>query len=346
MVDVAARAGVSQSTVSFVLNGLDDKRISETTRARVLEAARALGYRHRSAERSTPPGTEGVIGLLVDEIATSVYASMSIEAAQEAAWRHGLLLEVAMSGGDPAYERAALERWSDASVRGVIYASILTRRVSPPDTLSAQRAVLLNCHEDAARFPAVVPAERRGGEAATRALIEADHQRIGFITGETWMEASAQRQEGYERALREAGRAVDPELIAIGNFLPTGGYDATRALMSRANPPDAIFCANDLMAIGCYDALRSIGERPGETVAVIGYDDQDLAQYLRPRLSTVLLPHREMGRWCVQALLSEPDAPPSTPYRIECPLVPRESHRVRRARRAASTRRRRPRSAG
>lgn len=327
MKDVALRAGVSQSTVSFVLNGLDDMRIGAETRRRVIAAAEELGYRRRAAGR--PPKNAGheVIGLMFDEVATSPFAAISIEGVQEAAWKHDVLVEVVMTGGDRAYEAAILRKWSTDRVRGVIYGSILTHRVAPPDALAGHRAVLLNCYEEKARLPSVVPAERRGGEVATQALIAAGHRRIAFISGEPWMEASDQRMEGYERALRAAGVPVDPSLVVEGNFLPSGGRNATLRLLDDGARPDAIFCANDLMAVGCYEALKERGIRVGEEIAVMGYDDQEIAQQLAPPLSTVLLPHREMGQWAARMIVGNEDLTPEQ-VRLECPLVLRDSHRA------------------
>lgn len=326
MKDIALKAGVSQSTVSFVLNGQENMRISEETRKRVTDAVAELGYRPRGAGR--PPKDAGVrvIGLMLDEIATSPFAAISIEGVQETAWKENVVVEVVMTGGDKEYEASVLRKWAADRVEGVVYGSILTREVTPPDTLAKHRAVLLNCYEAQGRIPSVVPAERRGGEAATRVLIEAGHRKIAFITGENWMEASDQRLEGYERALRQANIPVDPNLIVEGNFLPSGGRFATLRLLDGPVRPDAIFCANDLMAVGCYEALKERGEQVGETMAVMGYDDQEIAQHLSPALSTVLLPHREMGSWCAQVLLS-PSENQKDQVRMECPVVVRQSHR-------------------
>jgi LacI family transcriptional regulator len=269
-----------------------------------------------------------VIGLMFDEVATSPFAAISIEGAQEEAWKSGALVEVVMTGGDPNYEAAVLRKWAADRVDGVIYASILTRRVSPPEMLSRHRAVLMNCYDPEARFASIVPAERRGGEAAAQVLIENGHKRIAFISGEAWMEASDQRLEGYERALRAAGIAVDPALIVEGNFLPSGGYAATHRLLDNGRP-DAIFCANDLTAVGCYEALKERGERIGETIAVMGYDDQEIAQHLNPPLSTVLLPHRDMGQWCAARVLERTPLEAGS-LRLECPCVIRNSHERRR----------------
>lgn len=328
MKDVAVRAGVSQSTVSFVLNGMDGMRISAETRKRVLDAMAEIGYRPRPAGRPSNAEAQRVIGVMFDEVATSPFAAISIEGVQEEAWKANVLVEITMTGGDKAYEAAILRKWAAERVEGVIYGSILTRRVAPPEALARHRAVLLNCHDPERRFGSVVPAERRGGEVATRALIEAGHRRIAFISGEPWMEASAQRMEGYERALRAADIPIDPSLSVEGNFLPSGGRAATLRLMSGPLRPDAIFCANDLMAVGCYEALKELGEKIGETIAVMGYDDQEIAQHLSPALSTVLLPHREMGQWAAGAILSG-ETSAVDQMRLECPLVARDSHVIR-----------------
>lgn len=325
MKDVAAHAGVSQSTVSFVLNGIEDMRIASETRARVLKAVAELGYRPRSAGRPPSAQSKRVIGFMLDEIATSPFAAISIDGAQDEARKHDALLEIVMTGGDPEYEAAALRKWAGDGVHGVIYGSILTRKAVPPETLRRHRAVLLNCYDGASRYASVVPAERRGGEAATKALLAEGYRKIAFISGEAWMDASRQRKEGFERALREAGAAIDPLLMREGNFLPSGGHAATRDLLRSGPRPDAIFCANDLMAVGCYEALKELGERPGKTMAVMGYDDQEIAQHLSPALSTVLLPHREMGQWAVKSLMADKTTPPAQ-ARMECPLVLRISH--------------------
>lgn len=324
MKDVALKAGVSQSTVSFVLNGLEDMRISRDTRKRVMEAVEELGYRPRGAGRPPKAPGSGIIGLMIDEIATSPFAAISIEGVQEEAWKRDVIVEIVMTGGNADYEVEVLKKWAGDNALGVIYGSILTREIHPSDALARHKTVLLNCYDRGDRHSSVVPAERRGGETATRALIDAGHRRIAFISGEPWMEASDQRMEGYERALRAARIPVDPSLIVEGNFLPSGGRAATLKLMEGDRRPDAIFCANDLTAVGCYEALKELGERPGETVAVMGYDDQEIAQHLSPPLSTVLLPHREMGQWCVERLLG-PDQPFEA-HRMECPLVLRSSH--------------------
>jgi LacI family transcriptional regulator len=187
--------------------------------------------------------------------------------------------------------------------------------------------VLLNCYSDDRGFPSVVPGEVAGGHRATEALIEAGHQRIAIITGELWMDAARDRLKGYRQALATADIPYDPVLVREGNWQPSAGYDQTNALMNLPRPPTAIFCSNDRMAVGCYEALK---ERrlsiPGD-VSVIGYDDEEVARHLSPQLTTLVLPHREMGRWAVERGLAlvanRREKYPIT--KLECPLIERAS---------------------
>lgn len=330
MKDIARDAGVSQTTVSFVLNDNRDVAISEETRSRVVQSAERLGYEHRYAavqpkSKSHPP----VIGFLIDEIATSVFASISIDGAQQTAWSAGYLLQLATSHNDHGYEEDILARWLDEGVAGVIYGSILTRKVSPPNLLRSTNAVLLNCYTDTGEYTSIVPAETMGGFIATESLINAGCTRIAYIGGEDWMEAAHDRQQGYRNALSSHHLERVDSLIKPGNFLPSGGYKATRELLSEDLIPDGIFCANDLMAIGAYEAIKEAGLRIPEDISVVGYDDQEVAAHLNPPLSTVLLPHREMGQWAVDLILSIQSSKKQKPrtIRLECPFVPRDSIR-------------------
>lgn len=325
MKDVARHAGVSQSTVSFVLNNVTDVAIGAETRQRVMDAVELLGYRRRPQGMAGAPASHPIIGFVVDEIATSPFSAITIEGAQEAAWRHGYLLEVAMTGEDESYEKALLDKWLQQGIAGVIYCSILTRAVTPPPQLRQFRSVLVNCHSDKEPYPAVVPSEVVGGFAATEALLRRGRRRIAFIDGEMWMEAAKDRLTGYRNALTTYDIPVDENLIREGNFLPSGGYEQTRALLDEGHNIDAIFCANDLTAVGCYEALKERNLRIPEDIAVMGYDDQEIAQHLNPALSTVLLPHREMGQWAVDFLLSPDMERHDRVYKLECPLVMRAS---------------------
>lgn len=326
MVDVANQARVSQTTVSLVLNHADGARLSAETRRRVMEAADRIGYRLvRRGPLSLSSPTS--IGFVCDEISTDPWTAIELDGVREKAWEHGLTVTTMVTRGDGDLEAAALAQLTAQPLLGLIYATINTRLVEAPATPARLPTVLLNCHAANGALTSVVPGELAGGHAATDVLIHAGHRRIGYINGEASMEAARQRLRGYRQALATADLPFSAELAREGNWQPLSGYEATRGLMSLPAPPTAIFCANDLMAVGCYDALRELGLRIPDDVAVIGYDDREIAQHLHPPLTTVLLPHFEMGSIAAELLI---DAAAGSTVRarqikVECPIVTRGS---------------------
>jgi LacI family transcriptional regulator len=141
------------------------------------------------------------------------------------------------------------------------------------------------------------------------------------------MEAAQDRLEGYRRALATADIPFDPDLVVEGDWSASAGYAGTQKLLALRERPTAIFCQNDRTAIGCYEALKEAGLRIPEDISVVGYDDEEIARHLHPRLTSSILPHRAMGQWAVQRL-DEPFHDHHRRYpitKLECPLVPRDS---------------------
>jgi LacI family transcriptional regulator len=328
MTEVAAAAGVSQTTFSLVLNDALGARLSAKTRQRVLDAAKNLNYRlvRRGAARPPPIGAS-VVGFVVDELSTDPWCAIALDGAREKAWEHGLTISAAVTRGDAEMEQAVQAQFEGQPLIGLIYGTIQTRRIAPSPALYRIPTVLLNCYVADRSLPSVMPGEILGGQIATTRLIRAGHRRIGLIEGEVWMDASRDRQKGYRQALANAEILFDPDLVRPGNWEPSAGYEQTHALMNLKDPPTAIFCANDLMALGCYEALKELGERIPEDVAVIGYDDREIAQFTRPPLTTVLLPHFEMGTLAAEYLLNNPvqSKGRQAQIKVECPLVERNS---------------------
>lgn len=328
MTDIAALAGVSQTTVSLVLNNALGARLSAQTRQRVLDAAKQLGYRliKRGAPRAAASGAAAV-AFVVDEMSTDPWCAIALDGVREKAWEHGLTVSVAVTRGDGEMEQAALGQLAAQPLLGVIYGTIQTREVTPPPGLAGLPAVLLNCYVADRTLPSIAPGEVLGGRRATERLIQAGHSRIGLIQGESWMDAMRDRLKGYRQALSSHDIPFDPVLVRPGNWEPSAGFEETRKLMALAAPPTAIFCANDLMALGCYEALKELGLRIPVDVAVIGYDDREIAQFMRPPLTTVLLPHFEMGTLAVEYLVDHAGRPERRPAqtKVECPLVERSS---------------------
>ena len=328
MTDIAKLAGVSQSTVSLVINHMSGAKVSAATRDAVLRIAREIGY---PLERHAPPAApreRNLIVYLSDELATSPHAMQTIEGARDGAWEHGCLLAVFATRGDPALEGAVLARMlADPGLLGVLYAAIFTRAVSLPAVLSGVPAVLLNCHTRDRQYSSVVPSEVLGGFAATMHLAQYGHRRIGMINGEGWIEAAAERLKGYRQAFSTCDLPFDPQLVREGDWQVGAGYRHALDLLSLPEPPTALFCANDLMAVGAIEAARKLGLGVPQQVSIVGYDDQDLARYTTPPLSTVLLPNYEMGRWAAQALVDQTRGSLArrTNIKMDCPLVERES---------------------
>ncbi len=312
MTDVARAAGCSQATVSIVLKNAPGVRISAETRARVIQAARTLNYATTTmAHLATPDpgpahGTE-LFGFVVDQLATSPEAVVAIEGARQAAWDEGGIIIAAQTMNDTEMEEKTIAALARSGVAGLVYMTIFTRKITLPSALTGLGLpiALLNCYSSDHRLPSVVPGEAEGGHAATRHLIEAGHRRIAMITGEPWMEAARDRARGYRRALSEAGIGFDPALVTEGNWSPSSGYENTRRLLALPDRPSAIFCQNDRMAIGCYEAIKDAGLHIPDDISVVGYDDEEISRHLYPQLTTVVLPHRLMGHWAIERLKTQ-----------------------------------------
>jgi LacI family transcriptional regulator len=328
MMDVALAAGVSQTTVSLVLNNVAGTRLSASTRQRVREAARALGYMlpRRNQGAAVPVGAT-VIGFLSDDISTDPWCAIQLDAVREKAWEHGLTVAAAVTHGDPALEEVLLGQFLAQPLVGLIYATVLTRHIPPLPQLYRTPTVLLNCYVPDHSLASVVPGELVGGYVATLRLIRAGHRRIAHIHGQSWTDPARDRLRGYRRALAEHDILFDPALVLPGNWEPPTGYEHTTTLLGLAEPPTAIFVANDMMAVGCYDALKERGLRIPDDVSVVGYDDREIAQFMRPPLTTVVLPHHEMGLQAAEALIDGQVRPEGRQpqIKVECPLVERES---------------------
>lgn len=329
MNDIAKQAGVSQSTVSLVINDVSGTKVSRQTRETVLRIARELGYPLERHVRSPARQQRNLILYLADELSTSPHAMQTIDGAKDFAWNNDCLVAVFATRSDRELESAVLAQMLDnPALLGVIYSTIFTRAATLPPELANVPTVLLNCHTRERTHSSVVPSELLGGFAATMHLIEAGHRRIGFINGEGWLEAASERLKGYRQALSTADIPYDAALVREGDWQVGSGFDHAMELLSLPNRPTALFCANDLMAVGALDAARKLRLDVPKKLSIVGYDDQDLAQYTHPPLSTVLLPNYEMGRWAAETLIAETrSTEPSRRIHIkmECPLVPRES---------------------
>lgn len=332
--DIAQLAGVSRGTVSRVLN--HHPAVNAETRQRVNAVIEQLSYRPNFSARQMRTNSSHLVGfgLLTDEVITTPYAVDMIRGAQETLWAQGKVMLVVNAGYQQDTTEASLEALLERRVEGIIYAAMYHRPIEFLPPISQVPIVLANCFSPDGAYTAVVPDEVAGGYAAVRHLLMKGHRRIGFINlGPTTrgevppLAASNGRLQGYKNALMEFGVPFDESLICYTNQSPAANYRLAYELMQLPEPPTAIFCGNDRTALGCYGALSQLGLRIPDDVAVVGFDNQlDIAQGLWPPLTTVQLPHYEMGKWAVEYLMAvgDPHAQP-VHQMIDCPLVERES---------------------
>ncbi len=323
--DVAEAAGVSTATVSLVINKKKNARIADETRERVSAAIRQLGYRPNAMAKNLVSGTSRFIGLVADGVATTPLAGQIIHGAQDEAWKNGYALLIASTEGSRDLEADAIAMMLEYKVRGILYSTWFHRPTDIPETLREADFVLVNCFSPepgAAR--AVVPDEAQGGRSATEILLRRGHVRIAFINAATPALARDGRLQGYKDALEAAGIPFDPDMVLEAAPDQEGGYGATKELLRRN--VTAVYCYNDRMAMGLYDGLRENGLSIPDDIAVVGFDNQEvIAAHLRPPLSTVSLPHYELGAAGVRMLLGLDGAPIESAVKVMCPTIERAS---------------------
>jgi LacI family transcriptional regulator len=275
----------------------------------VFAAAAELGYRPNVAARSLRTQKTSTLAFISDIVATTRFAGDMIRGALDAAREHDHVLLIAETQGDESFEQHAIEAMLDRQVDGVIYAAMATRQLVVPAALLSQPIVLLNAVSAEGR-PCVLPDDEQAGHAVATALIEAGHRdRISLIGRNRLKEkdpevslAAHGRHRGVERALNEAGAGLHAS-VSCQDWLPEHGYAAMRSLLRKPTRPTAVICMNDRLAFGAYQALADAGLEIPQDMSVISFDDDAIAAWLRPGLSTAALPHEQMGRQAVELLL-------------------------------------------
>ena len=300
--DVAKRAGVSPKTVSNVIN--QHPHVRPSTRAKVLQAVQEMEYHPNIAARGLVTRRRNLIGLVIWDILNPAYPEM-VEIIVAKARDAGYMTILGNVGRDSLEEDKLSTLLIEQRVDGVILAST-TRDSTGPERLLAAGVpvVLLN------RYPGHLPADYvgvdnlKGGYLLTQHLIRLGHERIGFIRGVPDVSTSSDREMGYRQALEDQGVAYDESITANGLYTPRGAYEATHRLLTLAERPTAIVCANDLMAISAIDAIIDAGLRVPEDVAVTGFDDIAVAGSRRLGLTTVRCEMDRMAQEAINLLLS------------------------------------------
>lgn len=299
--EVAQRANVSVTTVSHVIN--DTRFVSDTLRRRVQQAMDELGYHPNALARSLRRGQTHTLGLILPDSANPFFAEIgrNIEAS---AFEQGYSLILCNTEGSLDRERIYVELLNRKQVDGIIFVAAGDRTNSLGSLLELKiPLVFVDRDLPGIQVDAVLVDNHEGGYLATRHLIDHGHSRIGCIAGPSHLTPSAQRVTGYRDALTEACLPIDEDLILRGDFHPESGRLATLELLNHKQPPTAIFTCNDLMAIGALRAAEASGLRVPDDLAIVGFDDIELATYTTPPLSTIAQPKKELGHLAVQLLL-------------------------------------------
>lgn len=322
--DVATRAGVSIATVSRVLSETNGVAVSPNTRTRIESAARELGYRPNELARGLRSRHSHTLGFVSDHVGSSAHAGQLIQGVQDGAERHGMLLLALDCAGRDELRIRQTSALLDRRVDGLIYAAMDHTRLTPPAIARHTPAILLNAFDDGSH-PCVVPDEQQGTHLAVGELLIHGHHAIAFVAGPE-NPVALTRLDAYRHVLTAAGIDPRPEWAATCSADARGGFRAGATLLDppAAARPTAILCASDVIAMGVYQAATERGVRIPQDLSVIGVDNQELiARSLRPGLTTVALPHHEMGIRAVENLVILASA--ARTVAVPCRLVRRES---------------------
>lgn len=313
LTDVARLAGLSPTAASMILTGRPDTRLSAEAHAKVHAAAAELGYRPNVAARALRTDRSRSIAFISDYVATTRFASGLIRGALAAADAAHNVMLVLETGGEPARALRAIEAALDRQVDGIILAAMRSREVFVPDIHIPVPTIMLNGTN--ARFPvSVLPDEFEGGRSAVGLLVAAGiTDRVVLVghnpdqeRGQFRSETIARRITGIRAEMAARGMSFAAE-ASSWDWEVANGYDLVRRLLPKERPR-ALLCLNDRLAFGAYQALGEAGLSIPDDVALVSFDNDELASYLRPGLTTIGLPHQKMGELAVELLLDPPAA--------------------------------------
>jgi LacI family transcriptional regulator len=312
--DVAAAAGVSPATVSRVLNLKED--VADDLRRRVLAAVSDLGYRRNGPARSLRTRAAMVIGLIISDINNPFFTAV-VRGVEDVAQIAGYSVVLANADEDVAKELRYLEVAAAEQMAGVLLtpaSSQLTRI----DVLLERNIPVVTIDRRLAGSPvdSVTVNNRQAAREAAEHLISQGCERVGFVAGPVTITTGASRLAGYRAALRAAGRAYDPALVAHADFRTEGGYAATRQLIHGRQPPDGLLISNNLMTVGGMQAIAEAGLSVPDDIAVVGFDDANWATALRPPLTVVTQPTYDIGRIAAEFLLRRINGENFPPKRV------------------------------
>lgn len=300
---VAERAGVHPGTASRALNPQTQGLVSEATVRRVQQAAKALAYRPNSMARGLKTNRTTMIGIIVPDLSNPLFPPI-VRGAEEVLSRAGYTCLIADTDNDLERERESLATLQARQVDGVIVAS--ARREDDAVREAADGGlpmVLINRRAEGARVPAVMGDDRNGVEQAVRHLVGLGHRRIAHLSGPTDLSTGRERARAFRDVVLELGADASPELVEeCRTYAVDEGARAARVLLDRV-VPTAVVAGNDQIAVGLLDVLRERGLRCPEDMSVVGYNDMPYMDKLTPALTTVRVPHADIGAEAARLLV-------------------------------------------
>ena len=328
--DVATLAGVSRTTVSFVLNNVPGVKISDETRQRVLDAARQLNYYPTAAARTLASGKTQRIALVLGEgqrrLGADAFLPTFLQGITASIHRRGYLLVLQMAEDVPSHEAyARLIR--EQQVDGLILSGPRSDDPLLEELAEDRFPMILHGQLADCQLPCIDVDNKAAAYQAVTHLIGLGHRHIGFISNAPFSYSGAiERFVGYQQALTEHDIPPDDDLVGIAEFLPQTGQAAMEELLDLPAPPTALFAASDVVAIGAMSAVYRRGMRVPEDLAVVGFDDIFLASHTHPPLTTIHVPAYGLGWTAAEVLVSmiEGDEEVAS-VTLETELVIRES---------------------
>jgi len=313
--DVADLAGVSSTTVSHVINRT--RAVNAETAARVWDAIERLRFSPSSLARSLRMKSTHTIGVVSDYSGNPFFSEV-VAGIEEVCHEEDFSVFVSFSERKSEKETESFQNLLRRGVEGLIWQAV---QPDPGVTALLEHArapvMMFQRHLPDWKCDALVTDDGLGGRIVMDHLLGLGHRRIALVTGETFpSHATHLRERGYREALTAAGVAVDEGLIRIGDYSFEGAYAATRDVLSLGKPPTAFFCISDRMALGCLSALQDAGLKVPEDVSLVGFDNLELLNFVRPRLTTVDHGGRESGRRMARRLLDRIKDPALEPEKL------------------------------
>lgn len=316
MKDVARLAGVSTSTVSHVIN--KDRFVSDPVREKVDAAIKSLNYAPSALARSLKLNQTRTIGMLITASTNPFYSEL-VRGVERSCFERGYSLVLCNTEGDEQRMNRNLETLLQKRVDGLLLLCTETHQPSPD--IIHRYPVIPTVMMDWAPFNGdsdlIQDNSLLGGDIATQHLIDKGYQRIACITGPLDKNPARLRLEGYRAAMQRANLPVYDGFEITGDFEFAGGYQAMRTLLTQSVRPDAVFAGNDAMAVGAYQALHQAGLSVPQDVAVVGYDDIELAKYMTPPLTTIHQPKDELGELAIDVLIHRMAEPSLQQQRLQ-----------------------------